>query len=159
MSSEPVVYHSNYLIYRDGRIFSLITNKFLNPCNNLDGYPKVTCDKKIRSVHRIVAEAFIPNPENKPEVNHKNGIKTVNHVENLEWTTKQENIAHAINNGLRAGLRGEQIYNTSMTAWKVKAIRLFYEYKMYSTRFLADHYGVSQSCIKAIKNRQNWKHI
>ena len=66
--------------------------------------------KQMRGVHRVVAEAFIPNPDNKPEVNHINGIKTDNRVENLEWVTHQENTQHAIANGLKVrGLGGKFI--------------------------------------------------
>jgi len=82
-----------------------IKGKILRPLhNNKNGYDYV-CIKKgnryyRRLVHRLVAIAFLLNPENKKEINHKNGIKTDNRVDNLEWATRCENIRHAFDNDL-----------------------------------------------------------
>lgn len=62
-----------------------------------------------KSVHRVLAEAFIPNPENKPETNHINAIRTDNRVENLEWVTHKENMEHASKIGNKDNLAGKQI--------------------------------------------------
>ena len=91
----------NYYCDKYGNIFS--KRKKLKQSKR-NGYLCVSlCNNgfsKSFNVHRIIAEAFIPNPGNKPQVNHINGIKTDNRVENLEWVTQSENTIHALSIGL-----------------------------------------------------------
>jgi hypothetical protein len=101
----PVVgYEGYYEVSNLGRVRSL--RKTLK--NNIrNGYCQVGLfingNRKIVYVHRLVAEVFIINPDNKPEVNHKDGIKTNNNVFNLEWATFKENNQHAFKTGLNKG--------------------------------------------------------
>lgn len=93
-----------YQISKAGNIYSLKTEIYLSPCMRdryLTVYFSRPNNKDVNiTIHRLVALQFIPNPENKPEVNHKNGVKTDNRKSNLEWCTSSENKQHAIRNRL-----------------------------------------------------------
>ncbi|MBE6993392.1 MAG: hypothetical protein E7423_01920 [Ruminococcaceae bacterium] len=92
-----------YEISSYGRVWSNISRKILRSYVNSAGYVLITFpingEKKRRQVHKLVADAFIPNPENKPQINHIDADRTNNHVENLEWCTASENTRHAFKLG------------------------------------------------------------
>ena len=91
---EKEIFEGKYIIYSDGRIWSVKRSKFLKPSIHHTGYTRVNIDKKDRFIHRLVADAFIPNRSNLPMVNHINEIKSDNRVENLEWCTNRFNTNH-----------------------------------------------------------------
>lgn len=95
---------SNYKINNNGRVFSLVKNRYLKGLNN-GGYLQYYLkddngNSKWYYSHRLMAEMFIPNYFNKPWVNHKDGNKMNNSIENLEWSTISENIRHKYDTGL-----------------------------------------------------------
>lgn len=108
---------TDYDIYTDGKCFSHKTNKFLKASllNDYLSYNLTYPDGKKRRtrVHRMVAEAFIPNPENLPIVNHKDGNKRNNNIDNLEWVTVKQNTQHAVENGLKPASNQNGIFYTN----------------------------------------------
>lgn len=112
--------------------------------------------QKTRLVHRLVAEAFIENDKNKPFVNHKDGNKLNNRVENLEWCTYRENTDHAVANDLVAF--GSRACKTKLAEQEVYQIKHLI-YKGYSCKYISMMFGVSISTISCIKKGKNWRRI
>ena len=110
-------------------------------------------------IHRLVAKAFIDNSENKPEVNHINGIKTDNRVGNLEWCTSSENKVHAYDNGLSQPIKGEFNGKSKLSKEDVLEIRKKYNAGSITQRELSLRYKVSQCMINNIINHINWNHL
>lgn len=106
-------YEGLYAVTKDGQVWSYRSNKFLTPYNVV-GYHYVDLRKKGHRkqfrVHRLVAEAYIPNPENKPQINHKDENKINNHVSNLEWVTAKENVNYGTHNERMAKTRSKAVY-------------------------------------------------
>jgi len=115
------------------------------------GYLLVKIGGKTRSVHRVVAEAFLPKPDVYMEVNHKDCIKGNNHVDNLEWVTPKENMAHAVKNNRGVG-------GGKLTSFQARLIRIADKYGM-GRRQIVDVFDVSSSTVGEIVRRKTWKSI
>lgn len=135
---KPHIYTTKYSIYR------------LSDSNN---------DIKRITAHKLVAKAFIPNPKKYQEVNHKNGIKIDNRVDNLEWCTHQQNMVHAFTElypNIRQGSRNSRATITDDDALQI------YKLAMKNERSYADigkEYGVSKSIVGNIKAGKTWSHV
>lgn len=148
-----------YRITSEGIIKSMRTGNLLKPSRDKDGYLKVVLVSKRRNrktfrVHRLVGKVFISNPKNKPQINHKNGIKTDNRVENLEWVTAKENIRHAFLNKLKVPLSGVNHPNCKLSLKDVRTIIKLLKDK-YTQVSIADKYNTHQSTISHINTGQH----
>ena len=136
--------------------------KFSKIRTRCDGYYglSLTLNNEIKHyyLHRLLAIHFIPNPENKPQVNHINGIKNDNRLENLEWATSKENIIHARDKGLRLAPKGDSHSSSKLTELQVLDIKERLK-KRERNVFIANYYNVNSGTISAIKREKNWKHL
>lgn len=139
-------------IRRNGRVLVMTLDR--------KGYPRVTTSiagtRHLKMVHRLVAEAFIgPMPNNKTETNHKNGLKTDNRPENLEYVTCSENKHHASRLGLAAKGVGHGLHK--LTADDVRGIRRLAS--KFSQRALGKLFDVSEKTIWDIIHDKTWRHV
>lgn len=161
MKNHP--YFTKYLITDTGQVFSLFKERFITPHKNEFGYLVVNVvdpedgKSKKRKIHRLVAETYLDNPENKREVNHIDSNKTNNHVSNLEWATSKENKDHAWANKLYSSF-GEQHPDSVLTELEVHEICRLMEEGARNID-LCKAYGVHKDTISHIRSGDNWKHI
>lgn len=156
------IFPDRYLINRYGQVYSLHSKKLIS--QRLDRYGYVRCnlyrdgEHVTITIHRLVALAFIPNPDNLPEINHKDGNKLNNHVDNLEWVTTSENQKHAYSIGLSKPKLGEQ--NPTAKYTKEDVVKVCELLKNgFGNAQIAKITGYSLSFIEKIKYGECWTHI
>lgn len=132
----------------------------LNPVKDKDGYVIVSLSKRTGRpstprVHRLVASAFIKNPENKNAINHKNSIKNDNRVENIEWCTNKENTNHMIKFG-KGMASGENHHNSIFKEEDIKKIRALLKMG-FNSAAIARLYNCHWTTIHSIQKGETWK--
>jgi hypothetical protein len=155
---------TNYFISEDGEVFNKRTKGYRKVICKSDRYGYTTVGlykngiRTFYTVHRLVAECYLPNSKNKPQVNHINGIKTDNRVSNLEWVSKSENIIHALEKGLLPS--GEKSHMSKLKKQDIDFIRQNYQYKseQYNSKTLAEIFGVCHGTILKIVKNKLWKY-
>ena len=167
--------YPNYSVTEDGRVFNNNRKCFISGYRSKKGYRFVTlkgADGKMRNltIHRLVAQAYIPNPLCKAEVNHINGIKGDDRVENLEWVTHSENALHSFKLGLSTQseekrkmlsekYKGEGNSSAKLTDEQVLQIREMYSTGKYSCAKLGKMFSMSPQAINSIIRKITWKHL
>lgn len=151
-----------YEISENGVIRNKKTGYILKHFDTRKGYKRLSLqndfnEEKPMTVHRLIAITFIPNPENKATVNHKNGIKHDNRKINLEWMTNRENLKHAYAEGIRSS-SGESHPQSKLTNEDVIQIR-YLATKGVRNKHLMNLYNISGPTISNIVARRVWKHI
>lgn len=168
---DVVGYEGFYQISNHGRIKSLArsgsgtfikNDKFLVPTINNGKYIRKQLNKngvgRCFFVHLLVAKAFIHNPENKPEINHKDGNKLNNHYSNLEWCTRQENMDHAMRTGL-INMFGSNTNFAKFTDEQVLKIRKDFDGKTDTIHLIAQENKVCYNTIYKIVTRKSYYNI
>jgi hypothetical protein len=142
-----------------GRIRNTVTGRVRKP-QFWKGYYRIRIGGKTFKIHRLVASAFVPNPNNLPEVNHKDGVGISNFDTNLEWSTHADNMRHAIKKGLwKPAKFGEENGASKLTKNQIRKIRKKYIRGKIRQIDLAAEFGVSQRMISLIVRNEKWQHV
>lgn len=150
---KPIASSPSYHVSNFGRVKS--KKKILSPWNDGVGYRKVSIHAEVHKVHRLVAAAFIENPNNYPCVNHKDGDKSNNNVCNLEWCNHSQNRTHAIRIGLVK--QGCDRGDSRLTLAQVISIKSDYATGNFSQRELALKHGIGKSSIQLLLTNKTYK--
>lgn len=156
-----------YEVNQIGEVRNAMTGHIFHPSVGRNGYEHIclrVLGKKKRYIatcliHRLVAQAFIPNPENKPQVNHKNGNKRFNWVSNLEWATASENTRHAYSIGLSQGKSGSDSPLSIYTEEQIHEVCKLLEKGELSKETISQLTGVSRGTVTGIAIGKRWKSI
>lgn len=148
-----------YEVSDNGEIRNAKTGRIVKQFVGSGGYMRTQIAGKTRQVHRLVALAFIPLVPGKEFVNHKDGDKQNNCVDNLEWCTRSENVRHAYDNSLMKPLDGTKNGRCKLSYEDVDFILENYVPgdKVYGAKALAKKFGVAPQTICAVTSGQNWK--
>lgn len=149
----------NYEVSSEGHIRNKHTHKVLKEFVGKDGYLRTQFDGKSRTVHRTVAQAFIPQDPDRPFINHKDGNKQNNCIDNLEWCTRSENMHHAYNHGLKEAPIGTANGRCKLSEDDVDYIRANFKPndRTFGARPLSKRFGVAPQTISAVMHGQNWR--
>lgn len=149
-----------YEVSNLGNVRLVLTKK---PYPNDDGYACVRIifkNKRYeRKVHRLVAQAFLPNPDNLPIVNHKNYNRGDPSLSNLEWSSHQGNFDYSRTRHRARVPRGEHHALSRLSPPQVQCIRLFARWTHWRQRSIGRHFGITQHAVWCVVNRQTWKHV
>lgn len=160
IAKRSAIVFDKYIAFETGQILNLHGKEMIGMIDQ-NGYHEIILAGKLRRVHRVIAEAFVPKVEGKEYVNHIDGNKLNNAVSNLEWVTNSENLLHAYRLGLERKVTGEQ-HHAHKLSWEiVKEIRDTYipRDKKFGAAAIARRIGVDRTTIAAVVNNECWREM